>query len=220
MARTKGFDQADALQKAIRVFGMHGFSATSPDALMEVMGIGRQSMYDTFGNKRALFLKALDTYVEQSARLVGGPLEGPELGLAAIRRALIAFVERDDITFGSGCMAMNAVGEFGVGDPDVTAIFGRHRGPHRQRLLKAFGDAQRRGELAPEAELEHLVAFFDSMLTGIRTAAKMQTSRAELHVLVDMTMTALTRAGGERDRAASSEAPRPAPRVRSTTRHR
>ena len=60
MTRRKDFDPEKALRKAIRLFSQQGFAATSTDDLMRVMNIGRQSMYDTFGDKRNLFLKALE----------------------------------------------------------------------------------------------------------------------------------------------------------------
>ena len=52
MARPKEFDQEKALRKAIRLFSQQGFAATSTDDLMRVMEVGRQSMYDTFGDKK------------------------------------------------------------------------------------------------------------------------------------------------------------------------
>jgi hypothetical protein len=58
MARPKGFDQDSVLRKAIHLFYRQGFAATSTDDLMRAMDVGRQSMYDTFGDKRALFLKS------------------------------------------------------------------------------------------------------------------------------------------------------------------
>jgi TetR/AcrR family transcriptional repressor of nem operon len=60
MARQKEFDQEKALRKAVRLFSQQGFAATSTDELMRVMNVGRQSMYDTLGDKRALFLRALE----------------------------------------------------------------------------------------------------------------------------------------------------------------
>ena len=71
MARPKEFDQEKVLRKAIRLFSQQGFAATSTDDLMRVMDIGRQSMYDTFGDKRALFLKALKMYVAAVAESQG-----------------------------------------------------------------------------------------------------------------------------------------------------
>ena len=58
MVRPKEFDQDSALRKAVRLFSQQGFAATSTDDLMRAMHVGRQSMYDTFGDKRALFFES------------------------------------------------------------------------------------------------------------------------------------------------------------------
>ena len=91
MARPKEFDQEKALRKAIRLFSQQGFAATSTDDLMLVMDVGRQSMYDTFGDKRALFLKALEDYVTEKVRAINVELQSPGSPLASIRRALVHF---------------------------------------------------------------------------------------------------------------------------------
>src|SRR6266436_282484 len=59
MARPKEFESEAALNGAIEVFSEHGFEGTSTDELLRVMGISRQSMYDTFGDKRQLYLTSL-----------------------------------------------------------------------------------------------------------------------------------------------------------------
>jgi TetR/AcrR family transcriptional repressor of nem operon len=56
MARQKEFDRDDALDEAVKVFASHGYEGASTDALLSHMGISRQSMYDTFGDKRQLYL--------------------------------------------------------------------------------------------------------------------------------------------------------------------
>lgn len=55
MPRPEEFDQQKAFGNAICPFSKQGFAATSTDELMRAMNVGRQSMYDTFGDKRALF---------------------------------------------------------------------------------------------------------------------------------------------------------------------
>ena len=75
MARSKEFDQEKALRKAILLFCQQGFTATSTDELIGAMNVRRQSMYDTFGEKRALFLKALKMYVTESVRTINLDLE-------------------------------------------------------------------------------------------------------------------------------------------------
>ncbi len=75
MARQKEFDQEKALRNAVRLFSQQGFAATSTDELMGVMNVGRQSMYDTFGDKRALLLRALEMYVTESVKSINAELE-------------------------------------------------------------------------------------------------------------------------------------------------
>ncbi len=66
MARTKKFDPKQALAAAMNVFWRLGYENTSLDVLMAEMGIARQSLYDTFGDKRSLYLKALAHYRDET----------------------------------------------------------------------------------------------------------------------------------------------------------
>lgn len=66
MARNKAFDEHEVLEQAIKVFADRGFSGASTDTLLKAMGISRQSLYDTFGDKRQLYLRALSRYTDDS----------------------------------------------------------------------------------------------------------------------------------------------------------
>src|SRR5258708_39225357 len=92
MARPKEFDQEKALRKAVHLFSQQGFAATSTDELMRVMNVGRQSMYDTFGDKRALFLRALEMYVTESVKSINAELEKPGSALSTVRNALVTLL--------------------------------------------------------------------------------------------------------------------------------
>src|SRR6267378_2869788 len=148
MARPKEFDQEKALRKAIRLFSQQGFAATSTDDLMRVMDIGRQSMYDTFGDKRALFLKALKMYVAQSVHSISVELERPGLALSAIQNALVTFAERKDLSSAEGCMGLNAITEFGRQDADVTRITRNAARVLRQALMRVLTKAKNREKFA------------------------------------------------------------------------
>lgn len=65
MARPKSFDPDTVLAKAMEVFWEQGFEAASISDLTEAMGINRFSLYDTFGDKHTLYLRALDWYLER-----------------------------------------------------------------------------------------------------------------------------------------------------------
>jgi len=180
MARPKEFDQEKALRKAIRLFSQQGFAATSTDDLMRVMEVGRQSMYDTFGDKRALFLKALELYVTESVHSINVELERPGSALAAVRNALVTFAQRKDLSSAEGCMGLNAICEFGQRDADVTRISRDAARVLRQTLMHVLNRAKNQGELSSDANLDGMADFFESTLAGIRMAAKAGKSRQAL----------------------------------------
>jgi TetR/AcrR family transcriptional repressor of nem operon len=180
MARPKEFDQELALRKAIHLFSQQGFAATSTDQLMRIMDIGRQSMYDTFGDKRALFLRALELYVTERVHSIGVELNREGSALSAVRNALVSFAERKDLSSSEGCMGLNAIGEFGQRDADVTRITRNAARIQHQNLMKVFTRAKIQGEVDDDADLESMANFFESTLAGIRMAAKAGKSRQAL----------------------------------------
>src|SRR5215208_4537603 len=84
MARHKEFDREEALQRAMEVFWSRGYEAASVGDLVKHMGINRQSLYDTFGDKHTLYLAALDRYREVEGRKLFELLERP----GPVKRAL------------------------------------------------------------------------------------------------------------------------------------
>lgn len=144
------------------------------------MGIGRQSMYDTFGDKRALFLKALKMYVTESVNSISAELEKPGHAISAVQRALVTFAEREDLSSREGCMGLNAIAEFGQRDWEVTRITVDAARRLRQALMLAFKRAKGQGELSPNADVDSMADFFEITLAGIRMAAKGGKSRRAL----------------------------------------
>ena len=186
MARPKEFDQERVLHRAISIFSQKGFAATSTDDLMRAMDLGRQSMYDTFGDKRALFLKALEVYVTEKVRSINVELQTPGSPLASIRRALVHFAERRDLSSTDGCMGINAICEFGMRDEDVTRIIRTAAKAQRHTLMDTLRRAQKEGELAARTDIESLADFFESTLAGIRIAAKAGKTRPALRRIAEI----------------------------------
>ena len=180
MARPREFNQDIALRKAIRLFSRQGFAATSTDELMRGMDVGRQSMYDTFGDKRALFLKALEIYVTESVHAIRLELEKPGSALSSVQNALVTFAERDDLSSAEGCMGLNAISEFGQRDADVTRISRDAAHVLRQTLMHVLTRAKKQGEISSDANLDSMADFFESTLAGIKMAAKGGKSRLAL----------------------------------------
>jgi TetR/AcrR family transcriptional regulator, transcriptional repressor for nem operon len=88
VARPKEFDRDKALKRAMEVFWEHGYEATSTDQLLKAMGIGRQNLYDTFGDKRRLFLEALGLYATEGTIAAREVLTSSGSALERIHRLL------------------------------------------------------------------------------------------------------------------------------------
>ena len=97
-------------------------SASSTDELMQAINVGRQSMYDTFGDKRELFSKAPTRVRDRKRSVHHLELEKPGSALSAIRNALMTFAERQELSSPEGYMGLNAISEFGQRDAEVTQI--------------------------------------------------------------------------------------------------
>lgn len=69
MAREKQFSEAEVLERVADVFAAHGYQGTSLAMLLDVTGLGKQSLYNTFGDKRTLYLKAVECSVARYASL-------------------------------------------------------------------------------------------------------------------------------------------------------
>ena len=93
MARHKEFERDEALRKAMEVFWARGYGATSMQNLVEHMGINRQSLYDTFGDKHSLYLEALDRYQEVESRKIFELLEKPGPVKKALKQVFADVIE-------------------------------------------------------------------------------------------------------------------------------
>jgi TetR/AcrR family transcriptional repressor of nem operon len=192
MARPKEFDQDLALRQAVRLFSLQGFAATSTEELLRSMGINRQSMYDTFGDKHALFLKALELYVTESVQATVAELEKPGSPLAAVTNALLTFAGRKDMASAEGCMGINAIGEFGQRDAGVLRISGSAGHLLHKALLRALQRAKEEGEVEAEFDVHAAAEFFQTILAGLRVAAKAGKSRKALRDIATFAGRALT----------------------------
>ena len=88
IGRPREFKEQEALSQAMEVFWHKGYEGTSVQDLLEGMGINRGSMYDTFGDKRTLFLKAVEYYRSHVVSRLVAKLAVPGSPLGNIRRTL------------------------------------------------------------------------------------------------------------------------------------
>lgn len=157
----------------MEVFWRQGYRGTTPQDLADAMGVGKGSLYNTFGSKRELFTRALDRYRDQQAVLVDRALEEPGPIKERIRAALELII---DMNFADpdrrGCLAVNTAAELAGFDEDATqrvrAMFERTTDTFLAviRLGQASGEIRR--ELDPQALAMHLL----TTLVGVQLLSK------------------------------------------------
>src|SRR4029077_15976770 len=112
MARQKEFNRDEVLHKAMEVFWTRGYEGASIQDLVKHMGINRQSIYDTFGDKHTLFLQALDRYREIQTRKVFVVLERPSSMKRNLRQSFEEPVARSLSAEGRrGCLVGKSMSE-------------------------------------------------------------------------------------------------------------
>jgi len=189
VARTKEFEPEKALTRAMDLFWRRGYEATSVHDLLEEMGIGRGSMYDTFGDKRALFLAALDRFEETRASRADEILEGSASAVEGIRRlfettieGLVSYEPR------RGCLMANTAVELAPHDEQVARRISRYVRRTEDAFERALVRGRATGEIPADKDPKALAHFLVSTLHGVRVLARAGVDRA---VLDDSVRTAL-----------------------------
>ncbi|MGC4094018.1 MAG: TetR/AcrR family transcriptional regulator [Polyangiaceae bacterium] len=151
--RPREFDRERALEQAMLLFWERGYDATSMSDLTEALGIGRQSLYGTFGDKRALFLACLERYVEGVLKVgVFDPLAADGSPLANVRRVLDgweAYALSQDFR---GCLLGKSLSELGQREPELDRIMRSKLDRMHESLERALKAAKKRGELSASAD--------------------------------------------------------------------
>jgi TetR/AcrR family transcriptional regulator, transcriptional repressor for nem operon len=189
MARTKEFEPEAALTKAMDLFWRRGYEATSVQDLLLEMGIGRGSMYDTFGDKRALFLAALDRFEESRVSRADEILDNSASATEGIKNlfestieGLVSYEPR------RGCLLANTAVELAPHDEEVAARISRYVGRTEEAFERTLVRGQARGEIPADKDPKALARFLVSTLHGVRVLARAGVDRA---VLDDSVRTAL-----------------------------
>lgn len=192
MARPRAFDRDQVLREAIRVFCDKGFAAASTQELMQAMGLSRQSMYNTFGDKRQLYLLAMAEYQRTGVddlieRLSQGPTP-----LQALHDTLQSFATRALREGTAGCMGVNAICEFGQEDVEVNHLTAHSAGRLHYAFEQTLEQAQQQGELAATTDLSGACDFLMATLSGMKIASKGGATVEQLERIAGFALRALS----------------------------
>jgi len=192
MPRPKSFDDDAVLDQAVQLFQERGYEGTSLADLEAHLGLGRQSLYNTFGDKQTLFLKALERYQRAVAEGALAQLNAPGAGLAAIRAFFKGSVK--SLTAPGprrACLVANTILERGSQDPDSLLRCNHARAELARALRRALAEAKTRGEVARDLDVEATATLLVIQSYGLNVLAKTGATAEELHAAVEVLLAGL-----------------------------
>jgi TetR/AcrR family transcriptional regulator, transcriptional repressor for nem operon len=189
MPRHKEFDRDEVLLKAMEVFWMRGYEAASIQDLVEHMGINRQSLYDTFGDKHALYLQSLDRYREVEGRKLFELLERPGSVKKSLRQLFEGVVE-GSLCSGQrrGCFMGNAMSELAGRCKETAARTCTNMTAAEEVFYRALLRGKKDGEFKGVRDARAVARFLYSSLQGLVLMAKSTQDRKTLEDIVKVTL--------------------------------
>ncbi|GAB1438923.1 TetR/AcrR family transcriptional regulator [Providencia sp.] len=170
--RPKGFDQKDALEKAMLLFWQNGYVATSISDLTQALGITAPSLYCAFGDKASLFNQCIDYYLANEACPI----------LSIVKQAKTAKVAIELLMYESakkliqpgkptGCMLITSTMNGSKQIEDVQLNVQEKRKNYHDILLLRMQKGIEDGDVAPDAPIDAIVDFYITIIDGFTIQA-------------------------------------------------
>ena len=188
MGRPRCFCEETALEAAMRVFWERGYEGASLNDLTEAMGINRASLYSTFGDKEALFLKALARYGDGPASYLRVALKEPTARdvIEALFKGVVNLL--GDPKNPRGCLSTQGALATGLGATPVKQALIDWRKAAETELITRFKRAKAEGDLPETTNGSDLARFVCTVLYGLGVLAANGDSKAEMKRVTDIAL--------------------------------
>ncbi|CZQ95618.1 transcription regulator ysia c-terminal [Trichococcus palustris] len=190
MARSKEFNEEEALDKAMEIFWKQGYEKTSVQDLVDQMGIHRRSLYDTFGDKHSLFVQTLERYESLITSQIKKQITEDMTTVESIRKIFELAIYSDN-TYPKGCLLVNTAVELSLLDDEVSQRIKAAFKQTEKLIADLLRKGQAKGEVASSFDISELSRYIHNALIGVRVSVKMAANQKELDATIDMTLSIL-----------------------------
>ncbi len=182
MSKKKQFDETEVLNTITDYFALHGYSATRVDRLAQITGLTKTSIYNAFGNKKALFLKCVDHYVEHGLETYRAHLDTRKPMAENMEQILhLAFDHSCGPEQTEACLITNSILELKNNEPELHRyVIDKYR--EVQGIMQDFfRDYVRSQRVEPGIDEEDLADLFMTLRQGLIVQARLSSSREALN---------------------------------------
>ena len=184
MARPREFDETAALEAAVACFWSRGYEATSVRDLAENMGLSAPSLYNAYGDKHALFVQALEHYLDRSMRERIERLEHTVPPKQAIREFIREIIEHSvNDRERRGCFLVNSALEVAPHDKKLSELSADRLAELEAFFARLVRKAQVEGTVPRKPVAKDLARLLLGIVLGIRVLARVRPERASLESL-------------------------------------
>jgi TetR/AcrR family transcriptional regulator, transcriptional repressor for nem operon len=185
MGRLREFDETKAIDGAVDCFWARGYEATSVRDLAGHMGIGGASLYNAYGGKRALFVRALARYADRSMRERIARLEGGGQPKEAIRAFLAEIIERSLADRDrKGCLLVNSALDVAPHDAEIGKVVAGYLDEIRAFFRRNIEAGRSAGQMPRNLDADAVATHLLGVLLGLRVLARTMPDRALLEGVV------------------------------------
>jgi TetR/AcrR family transcriptional repressor of nem operon len=188
MARSKDFDEQDVLSKAVNLFWLKGYNGTSMQDLVDTLGISRSSLYDTYGDKHSLYVKALERYQYAGNDQMCSIINNAPSARDAIKQ-LLQFIA-NNLTQ-KGCFLVNAEVEVAPHDEVIGKMICQKDQQLEDIFYEAIKRGQDKGDLNGQQDARALARFVSNAVKGMQVTAKSTTDRRIFDDIINLTVKVL-----------------------------
>ncbi|GEM_PF-2052033 len=188
--KPKQFNPEQTLATIADVFARSGYEGTSLGDLVKSTGLGRQSLYNTYGDKRAMLAKSLESF--ESRTTAARTLSNAELpGLKRIEGFFFEILSYSRNPKYSGCLITNLLLEKGATDSSVLEAASRRWHQARDALKKAIKAGKKDGSIRPDVDDELVSYALMNLLSGMRVTVRATRSLKQVSKVIQLSLNAL-----------------------------
>jgi AcrR family transcriptional regulator len=180
MARPRTFDEADVIARARKAFADNGFAGTSLDALLEATGLARQSLYNAFGGKKELFMRAFLSDAAEAVEAVESIRHGEDSPIGRIRAQLVKVAIEHGSAQAPPSLFTKAAVELSARDAEVASTVAAAFESMSRHYAACIAEAQGAGEIETDADADGLGTFFCALIEGMSTLGGSGVARTTL----------------------------------------
>ncbi len=179
----KEFNRETALSSAMQVFWQKGYENTTISDLVKACGASRYGLYDEFGDKRGLYLEALDCYRDKIVNMYLGKLVEPDASLQDIKNYFERLINLSGSSGGAlGCLMCITAVNYALKDEVAAKKVNNYFDLLKTVFLRALENTKQKGDLSTDRNLEDIVIFLLGLVQGgavlARTGVDMETKRS------------------------------------------